>query len=326
MADRMFEAFSNGKNPSEMMGKEANFKSNLEQYASSVSSGYLRHGLDMNKVIAKIASTNNLNANQIQRVIEESNNKVYLAKYAQMKNSNDREVSFDRADMEKVSTFLGSESTDMSKIASSADEPRTAFNSTRNLTGSLTPAAPMSLTKMVAEKLASDLSVASGMLSQAHCAFDAHIYKIAEMMFRYDRAGVDTNTCFDEICRKNNFNVPIQNIIQEAADDIIEMEKKANNINADYSLKLPFVDLGLKPSDYSLGSFSKIASSNLQTKQSRYFPVIQVHGTLIRNLSDMVKFASHLNTLFDEVSEKESIFKTASEKATVKKSGENDAE
>lgn len=314
MKDRMFEAFSMDKKAMDLQLTDGSFKSSLDRYANGVSADYIKHGSDMNQAISKIASRDNLNKDQIQRIVEEANNRVYLAKYALLKNSNDRDVLFDKADLEKISSMDDEDS--MNKIASSIDEPRTSYNSTRNITGSITPTVPATLEKMIAEKLASDLSTTSSSLADAHIAFDSHIYKVAEMLIRYDRAGIDTDTAFEEICRTNGLNVPVQEIIKRAASELIDMEKSANSINDNYELNLPFVDLGDAPKDYSLGEFSKIASMNFEDKKSKLFPVIQVHGTLIKTLPDMVKFASELISLYSDIYEKDQIFKDVEKKAS----------
>jgi hypothetical protein len=322
MKDRMMEAFSMDKTAGEVTASEGNFKASLERYANSVSNDYVKHGTDMNEAIAKIASRNHLNDDQIQRVVEESNNKVYLAKYAEMKNSNERDVTFDRADAEKVKAASKSDVSDLSKIASAIDEPLTAFNSTRNLTGALTPAAPTDLVKLAMEKLASDLEKTAHDLDRAKVGFDAHIYKVAGMLIKYDRAGINTDVAFEEICRKNNFHTPMQKILKEAAEHIISEEVQAGKIDPEYRLNVSYVDLSTPAPDYSLGSFSKIASMNLEEKKQRPFPVIQINGTLMKSVADMVKYASVINDLFTDIAIKEDLYNKAKERATFKKAGE----
>ena len=320
MKDGMMEAFSvMDKTASEVIALEGNFKASLERYANSVSNDYVKHGTDMNESIAKIASRNHLNDEQIQRVVEESNNKVYLAKYAELKHSNERDVTFDRAEAEKVKTASKDGVSDLSKIASSADEPLNAFNSTRNLTGALTPAAPTDIVKLAMEKLASELDKTAKKFDRAKVDFDAHIYKVAGMMIRYDRAGINTDMAFEEICRQNNFRTPMQQIIKEAAEDIIGEEVKAGKLDSDYRLNMSFVDLGAAAPNYSLGAFSKIASMNLEEKKQKQFPVMQIHGTLIKGLPDMVKYASIANDLFAEIQMAEKAYNDVQERTTFKK-------
>lgn len=319
----MFEAFTEGVTGTSI--GDRNFKANLSVYASKVSNDFVKHGTDMSTSIAKIASRDNLNPDQIKLVVTESNNSVYLAEYNKKKNSNNRDVEFPVASAEKIAAIMSSDSLDMSKFASAKDEPRTSYNSTRNITGAITPAAPMDICGKIAEKLASNISVASRELAEAHVQFDAQIYKVAEMLYQFDRAGIDTDMAYDEICRKNNLRAAAQNIIQEAADDVVGLEKSAGKLSHEYVLKLPFVDVISERPDYSLGAFSKIASMNLADKSMKAFPAIVSNGVLIRSLPDMIKVASKINTLFENVVKKDELFKLAEEKATFEKVGETNA-
>jgi hypothetical protein len=78
------------------------FANKVPVYRDAVVNDYFRYNTDLNQSIAKIAVKDNLNDDQIQRIIEEVNNQVYLIKYNQMKSSPDREVEFNLASLPQI--------------------------------------------------------------------------------------------------------------------------------------------------------------------------------------------------------------------------------
>lgn len=59
-------------------------------------------GENVNTAIANIAKVNNLNSEQIKRVIEEVNQELYIIKYNKVKDQDVRDVKFELADFSKV--------------------------------------------------------------------------------------------------------------------------------------------------------------------------------------------------------------------------------
>ena len=309
----MFEAFSGGKCSTPMSISRGDFKRNLDGFAASVAEGFLRMGKDMDESIAKIAEVNNLNDDQIQRVIEESNNKVYLSKYAQMKNENERDVKFTVAKMDNIkSKMLGNQ--DMIKSASENKERIDSFNCYNPYrTGSMGYEAEPDLAKMIAEKLAGDLSVANSNAKKAEKKLDSQIFKIAEMLIRYDRAGADIQDNYKTICKEAGLMAPEQKVLSMAINELIEQEKLAGTVNNNYELKLDYVDLTESEPDYSIGLFSHI------NKQAGYFPVMQIGDTVVKSVSDMVKMAQEIKPLIQDVDETKRFLKEAEEKSTFEK-------
>ena len=273
---------------------EGNFKQNLERNARRVSDDFTRYGKDMNASIAKIASENKYNDDQIQRLVEESNNLTYLAKYAGLKNQTERDVVFETASLDKVKEIIGEP---ISKTASENFHVDAFSSYTPYKTGAIECfGAEDELKNALAEKIASDISEVTEQYNDASDKFDAQIYKVADMLIRYDRVGgVDIDSCFNTICKDAKLKAPMQAIIQKVANQIIEDEKFVNRINSDYELKLPHVDIYEKDKDFSLGDFT------CMKKEASYFPVMQIGEDVVRSVADMVKIASEIKPLFEKV-------------------------
>jgi hypothetical protein len=77
---------------------------NIELQAKKIAESYIAKGTDMNGSIAKVASENNLNIEQIKRLVEESNKICFLIKFAST-----GEQTFEVADYEKVKNILQSD-------------------------------------------------------------------------------------------------------------------------------------------------------------------------------------------------------------------------
>lgn len=278
------------------MRVDGNFKQNLEKNAKRVSEDFVKYNKDMDSSIAKIAGENGYNDEQIQRLVEESNNQTYLAKYAGMKNQSERDVSFKVASLSAVKEILGDS---MSKSASENFhiDAFSSYNPYR--TGAIECyGAEDQLKKSIAEKIASDLSEANNNYIEASEKFDAHIYKVADMMIRYDRVGgVDINDIYDKMCKEAKLKTPVQFLIQKVANQIIEDEKFTGSINSDYELKLPHVDIYEVDKDFSLGNFS------CMKKNASYFPVMQLGENVIGSIDDMIKIAKETRPLFEKASE-----------------------
>lgn len=72
----------------------------LEGFAKEATQAYLSRDIPLNESVIKIASENNLTKDQVDRVVEHSNNQTYLALFPKSEN---KYVEFPTADGEKVS-------------------------------------------------------------------------------------------------------------------------------------------------------------------------------------------------------------------------------
>jgi hypothetical protein len=75
----------------------------LEQIAIIATENYLTHNTPLNESIVKLAQTNNLNREQINRVVEAANTNVYVKLFNE---SNNKYIEFPNADSEKIASVL----------------------------------------------------------------------------------------------------------------------------------------------------------------------------------------------------------------------------
>lgn len=307
----MLHEFS-GLNISSGNIQTGDFKQRMERYAKRVSDDFVKYNKDMNEQIAKIAKENDYNDEQIQRIVEESNNLVYLAKYASLKSQNERDVVFKTASLSGVKNILGD--TIQKQASYKEDFHIDAFSSYNPYkTGALTPAKAESLVKTIAEKLASDVASAANDLDAANNRFDAHIYKIADTLIRYDRTAEGVSDVYTTMCKEAKLPSAVQGMIQKVANEIIEDEKFAGSINSEYTLKLPHVDIYKKEADFSLGKHSMLE------KTAMYTHAMQCGDTVVYGIDDMVKMAEEIRPLFEDVSAKKIAFNKAVERADFSK-------
>lgn len=109
LQDELLRDFSDGFSKRAEESLNSTFLNNRVAWTNEAINGYMRHEIDPNVAIAKIATTNKLNAEQTQRIVEETNVGIYLQKYAQTKGKRIRRVEFPLADMNKISIENNSE-------------------------------------------------------------------------------------------------------------------------------------------------------------------------------------------------------------------------
>ena len=73
----------------------------LDITTQKIVSAYLKHGIDLNESIAKVAEDHSCNIEQVKRLVEKSNQETFLAKFAQ-----DGSQVFDVADFDKVKSII----------------------------------------------------------------------------------------------------------------------------------------------------------------------------------------------------------------------------
>jgi len=80
-----------------MLNKYSEF--DYKSWGMEAADAFLARDIPMNGTISKIASLKNLNYNQISRVVEEANSRVFLQKHA---STDDKYIEFDVADAKKI--------------------------------------------------------------------------------------------------------------------------------------------------------------------------------------------------------------------------------
>lgn len=116
LKDELISSFGDGFDKKAENILNNNFLNTKDSWVRRVTDEYVRYNTDPNQTISKIAAENNLNDEQVKRIVEESNVSIYLKKYAQVKNYPTRDVKFPLADASKICT-----STEVTKAAEAVE-------------------------------------------------------------------------------------------------------------------------------------------------------------------------------------------------------------
>jgi hypothetical protein len=276
------------------------FSIKLSAYKDAIVNEYNKFGIDLNQGIAKIAKTNAFNDEQIQRVVEEVNNEVYLLKYANLKRFPEREVVFDLASTPEIKSIIGGKQpesdTRIQKKASlentDGDDGMNFLNFTSHETAGLgTPMKDMR--EILAEKVANDLSGVSSEFEKALNEYNDGVYTIVETLVQYDRHHKDAQVAFNRVCKEASIDKKHQCIVKKAMDQKIGQMIEQKIIPPNYSLDLSLVDIS-EENPYSLGGYSLMKEARESNAQ---FPAIKTDsGKLIKNINDLIATAKKMES------------------------------
>jgi len=296
----LLEALSGGLSFSSPAVKDSgSFALQLGLYKDSVVNDYNKYSTPLNESIAKIAKENSLNDNQIQRIVEEVNNQVYLVKYAQVKQYKEREVIFDLASLKVVKGILeGKEAIEdndsIEKKASWKEGDDLNFlNYNKCKLPGMREDKIKPLSEIMGEKLAHEISEKNKNFDKALEKFAETTYDIAEALIKYDRFNKDPQEIFSHICKEASVNKYDQIMIKKAVTQKVNQLKEARYLPSDYKLELNIVDCA-KEDNFSLGEYSlnkraNVAQSNVE------LPVIETDSKkVIKNIQSLINMAEKM--------------------------------
>lgn len=284
------------------------FTLKLSQYGDSVISLYNKANTSLNEGIAKIAQTEKLLDDQIQRIVEYVNNHVYLEKYAKMRNFPEREVVFDLASLPGVKDVING------KLEKAASESSVLnfLNYSGHDTGSLSPDKKKELKQIFAEKLASEMNQLNEEFDKTVQSYADGAYTIASALIQYDRMYKNAQEIFEELCTEANIKKVDQIIFKEATEQKIAQMKEYKELPQDYTLEIKLAEEKPK-SKFSLGDKS-------------YMKPKKKLDTIITDDKKVIKGIQSLISAAQKMQEDKSKMKTLSDsKENLKKVGANHA-
>lgn len=309
----LLEALSDGsidlQNKRDM---STDFAKKLVTYRDVIVSDYLKYGIDLNLAIAKIAKKNQLNDDQIQRIIEEVNNQVYLIEYDKMKDSNEREVEFDIASLGKVKDKCNdsvpdtkikdtenskdNDSTDKIEKKASTDciDSSNAFNGVlTNKFGDLSSGFRKSKEEFLIDKIASRVRKEEDMLDKIAKDIKVNCYELGDAIVKLDRHGCDCNEILSGISKSANFTNEQLDMIKIAYETRISTLKSERKLPEDYKLDLKLNLEKTASEKYSLGRYSFMKEASDSNKEMP--TIILETGKTVKCVNDLMKIASDLN-------------------------------
>lgn len=331
----MLEALSDGS--LDLQNKRdlsTNFAKDLVKYRDTIVSDYLKYKIDLNKAISKIATKHNLNDDQIQRIVEEVNNQVYLTEYSRMKNKNEREVDFELASKMKVKELCGSKSEPESEKKDEPSEPtndkkveKTAsandttgfasiFNGKNYSYGNLAPNMSKTHEEFLLEKMASFVDSKEDEMNKIATQLELKANEIGDALVKIAKYNGDANSVFKRIISSADLSECEAGIIKKASESRLQALLDSRQMNSE-------IEFGLEiekeaECEFSLGKFSldKTASDE------RTPMIVSMSNKSLSSYKDFEKLASEFKDTANQLKSKADELKSIKNKLA--ESGVND--
>lgn len=287
----------------------SNFARNLTSLRDTIVNDYVKHKMDLNKSIANLAKSKNLNDDQIQRVIEEVNNQVYLIEYSKLKEEPERHVTFDIAMLPKIKKIMdgkfeeepkqqqekkASEHHSFEKIASTEEfgDSLNMFNSNSTFKCPLKLESAEDESKIFLKKIAFEISEENQKLEKLGKNLDRELSTFGMALVKYAQLGHDTNKIITEVSKQANLNEMHTQLIKIATEKRTEDLKATTPISDDFCVELNIEKSASET--FTLGKFSKMAPNLIE------IPTIISDNKSIAGINGLVKIANEIASISDE--------------------------
>ena len=302
-------------------GEDMNFVGNLKRWTQKVINDYLKHGININKNIASIAQQNNLNNEQIQRIVEEVNTQVYLVEYGKTKNRTTRDVEFEIGNMQDIKNLLGNdvranleaphdpenpEEPTMKKKASLEDEgdKLNFLNYSPYDTFGLAEDKSISMEKIAKRELEGKVAQTTKEFNKVAMDFGTDIYCMADALIKFARLNEDHQSIFEKVAKESELKKSTQSLIKKAMAQKIEQLKKAKVVSPNFNCDLELVDGFTKEAKLTLGKYSLIKEAG-DNSSNKPLPTVITDKKLIKGYKDLINLASDIKKAQDEVIQKQ---------------------
>ena len=278
------------------MYQDSPFVRELPSLIQRVSSEHLNRGVSLNESIAKIASENDYTDEQIQRICEESNNQVYMAKYASYKGNLERDVRFELATVSKVKEVRDGK---MEKKASfiEADTPLDRLESTFF---DIAPEKDVTIHKIAADKTVRLMNKLAAEKTALSNSITEDVNCIAQTLISQEMLGNSANEVFRNLCKFANLSEGMMDICKMAVEENIDRLKEARQLPESFNVELSKFQ---QDKNFSVGSygFAKQASA------PAFISIITENGTPVTEFDSLVKIASRATSCAAELAKKQDL-------------------
>ena len=288
---------------------ESNFLTRFKSWVNKVASDFRMYDINLNDNIVKIAKENNLNKDQIQRIVENVNVDVFLDKYAKTRGGKERRVEFELADVEKIAAKLNIKVVPEKQV-------KNKEGGKLDKTASYNPVKLDSTTSSVeyfpklwdSEKLAKErrniisrrvLDKLASVQAQSYALTKELLWKIARVgdsLISYARMGEPIQEVFSDLVKEaalsKHTQHPICGYVLEKSAEMKSQYKLPKNVLCEISL----VDMPEK-APYSLGKFSLLKEGSDFGKN---YPDIISNGHFT-TFKDLTSLAKELDNQIEKV-------------------------
>ena len=265
------------------MYQSSPFVAELPSMIQRATSEFMHRDVPLNQTIAKIASENKCTDEQIQRICEESNNQVYMAKYAAFKGQLNRDVKFDLASVPGVKACMN-EKTAMEKTASVKGEKGIIIDKNSFSIGADERS---SMSKIAADKVTALFEKLSAENQKYANSVTEDMTVIAQTFIEQARLGKDVQPVFAHMCKEAGWSEGMMNMCKDAVSHNISVLQAEDVVSNEFSVDL----VNYKTNDdFGVGDygFRKTAST------IDFAPIITRGGDIVSDIDALVKVASHV--------------------------------
>lgn len=317
-----------------------NFSRKLLSYRDSIVSDYLKYKTNLSESISKIAKRDSLNDDQIQRIIEEVNNQIYLIEYDKNKMSANREVEFDIASMQGVKKYLnGTSDTDnkesenkeeenkqqrinksafetvkldgLEKVASDNSSPFGEIS--RHKYCDMSAGTKISKDEFMLKKIAETVVSKKAELEKLANKADFKCYELADMVVSIERLGANTQDITSSMIKSANLTEKEYLLIKEAAEARAKHLIETRYLPDNFEINLGDISLDKTASEkFSLGAYSKLNNGLICDSP---IPKMELStGKSIQSFSDICKLASEFKQSLDSLVKENDVYVSMREK------------
>ena len=284
--------------------QDSPFVTELPGMIQQVTCDFMRYNTPLNQSIAKIAADHQYTDDQIQRICEESNNQVYMAKYAAFKGNPEKDVRFDLASVAGVRALMH-EKTAMEKTAS---ENSSAFEYIDNNMFALAAANSTPMHKIAANKASAVIGKLRAENTKYANSLTEDMTKIAQTLVSEAILGNDPQPIFAYMCKEAGWTDGLMDICKGAVSHNLDCMKKEGFVSEDFTIDL----VNHKRSEnYGVGIYgfqkeaSFVAFSPIVTRGGAHMPDI---GSLVKVAENAVETLQVLAPVQKKLSSMTSIF------------------
>jgi hypothetical protein len=282
--------------------QDSPFVRELPGMIQKVASDYMKHGIDLNESIYKVAQEKSLTDDQVQRLVEESNNQVYMAKYASLKGNRNREVQFKLADGKEIKARLKGEHK-MEKKASATEYDAAVFQSgTFMKCASFAPEKKSSVEKIIANKVVSTMNDLKRSIEKYASEIGEGLTAIAQSVILQESLNKNGQDVFNDICKNASWDDSCMDLCISAVGNSLKYMKSAREISDALEVDLHKYQ---KTASYDMGKYS----FNKEASYTKFSPVVTPDGVNVQSLDSLTKIACEVKDKMAEMSKTQSKLK-----------------
>lgn len=296
----------------------------VDAWKTKVVKDFYEYGIGLNESIAKIAESNNLNNEQILRIIEETNSEIYLNEYEKLKNKTIRNVEFEIASLEKVKDILDNDAianqevrtepgddgkepmmkkkANFEDIGESCGDNLNFLNYSPYQIGSFSAEKQISERELLEKKAANKLFSMTESLREDIAKYAYDLSSFSGALIGYEKRGFDARDIFQKVCEDSSLKKIYQQPIIEATIKKVAEYKEFKRLPQNFELDLTSVDFLEKKATLSLGKHSLASpkSENI-SNSNKELPTIEIDGAMIKGYQDLIRAAQNIQKQHDKI-------------------------